>query len=400
MPKQLHNLQLHEVSLVDRPANPGARIVLFKRDQDMASLEAVVESGPDGVWFLKFIDLVKDARSFSETLEAFEAREEAFGVIDKAFTLASVLAESVQSILDDPEATNKRSLIARSVKQFRSAVTDLIPNLEKAVTVRKAGSLADPSLILKHYLEANMPTPNEDRIGELENEIAENAAKIEEAEQARKAAEDKSERAEAVLQLSADARKHFDSLDEGGRTSFLKLDAKAQSVAVTKALEGDETLTVEGATIRKSEVGDAVFAVFKAQDAEIRKAREQSEVEIAKRELTESIAKAERDIPYLPGEPALKGRALLAINKMDGDVAKTLEAMLKSGDEAFRRLTHEVGHNQPSADSPEAQLDALAEAYAKEEGVSFQKAYSEILDSEAGSKLYAKARKASARTVE
>ncbi|MFB3778336.1 MAG: hypothetical protein ACE141_12015, partial [Bryobacteraceae bacterium] len=43
MAKQLKDIEIDEISLVDRPANPGARVRLFKREDPLNSGKALIE---------------------------------------------------------------------------------------------------------------------------------------------------------------------------------------------------------------------------------------------------------------------------------------------------------------------------------------------------------------------
>jgi hypothetical protein len=45
MPKKLEDLEIDEVSLVDRPSNPGAKVTIFKRGETIskAEIEAMLD---------------------------------------------------------------------------------------------------------------------------------------------------------------------------------------------------------------------------------------------------------------------------------------------------------------------------------------------------------------------
>jgi hypothetical protein len=92
MPKNLVNIKLTEVSLVDKGANPGAHIVLMKSDHD--------------------------AVSFNQAANQQEANERIWRMMDAFLT-------SVHSIQNDSEITNKAAAIRDSAAQFHAAVAEL-----------------------------------------------------------------------------------------------------------------------------------------------------------------------------------------------------------------------------------------------------------------------------------
>jgi hypothetical protein len=163
-------------------------------------------------------------------------------------------------------------------------------------------------------------------------------------------------------------------------------DAKKFAAAVAKAAASDEVLKVGDLEIRKSAVGDANFAIFKAQQQEIAKERDA-------REILEFTKMAETLYPTLPGEPIAKAQALRAMQKLGENERKALETMLKSGNDARKATFREIGGSGGNgADMPDDKLDVLAKTHATKAGISFEKAYDAVLKTPEGAELYAASR--------
>jgi hypothetical protein len=104
---------------------------------------------------------------------------------------------------------------------------------------------------------------------------------------------------------------------------------------------------------------------------------------------------AEALYPALPGEPIAKARALRSLTKFDDADRKVIETMLKAGNSALKGSFVEKGRGGgDDNDMPVEKLDALAKVYAKENKVTFEKAYSTVLDTPEGRELYAASRRA------
>lgn len=165
-------------------------------------------------------------------------------------------------------------------------------------------------------------------------------------------------------------------------------DAEAKVTEVTKAKDAaanDEVVKIDDKTeVRKSVVGDATFAVIKAQQAQI--AHERSA-----RELVEVAKRAETEFGNFPGEAIAKAKALVSLAALPEEPRKTLEEMLKAGNAALGKSFTSIGssgHSPSFGGSADEQLDNLAKAKAKEENIDFHKAYDAVLASPEGKRLY------------
>lgn len=130
--------------------------------------------------------------------------------------------------------------------------------------------------------------------------------------------------------------------------------------------KNDETVEVAGQVIAKSAVGEASFAVFKAQAEQIAKAEER----IAKAEEAAEMAKLEKraseEFKHVPGTASDVAKMLKALGGMEESVAKNFEAVLKSVEEknavAFTTIGKSFG---PAAGGAEEKLEKAAEEIRK-----------------------------------
>lgn len=153
----------------------------------------------------------------------------------------------------------------------------------------------------------------------------------------------------------------------------------AMQVEFDKAAEiakGDEVIKDEaGNELRKSIVGPQAFAFMKAQADKL--------------ELEEFGKRVATDIPHLPGEVTLKAKILRAVSKMDKEIKEGLEAMLKGGSAAVKTMTSSTGIATPAAAvSAEAQLETLTKAHMDAHKVTHAEAYSKVLETPEGGRLY------------
>lgn len=199
------SLKLGELSSVDKPAQPGALAVCFKRD-DVLDPAVIAEVA-------KYVCETDGAHSFAEVLTENKFSQEIWPFTD-------ALSQSIRSIVGDTSLTgaDREGRINASVAEFLGAVRTISPEVGKQL-----GELISKreSLTMAKTVE------------QLEQEITAlkgtHTASIEELTK-------RAETAEAALET-----------------------AKADLVKAT-----DEKITVGGRDLLKSEVGEANFSVAKA----------------------------------------------------------------------------------------------------------------------------------------
>lgn len=186
---------------------------------------------------------------------------------------------------------------------------------------------------------------------------------------------------------------HYNGLDDDGKAAFAKMDDKARTAAVEEAVAkkaaDDETMEVDGNTIKKSEVGAGVFAFMKAQqaktDAAVAKA-DKLEAETIQKSLE---SEAEKMFPNMTGTATDKAAILKGIRALPKEQQDTQVKMLKAADAAMAKSFKEIGQGgQGEASTASEKLTKMAKEYADKNSVTFEKAYSEVMDTQEGAELY------------
>lgn len=183
--------------------------------------------------------------------------------------------------------------------------------------------------------------------------------------------------------------------DEIDLVSFAKsIDGK--KVTKKRTVSADETFEMDGETISKAVVGETAYKLLKAQGAKMEALEKQAADDraIAKEErdariLKELSEEAVKLWPNLPGDALVKGKTLRSIRSMPEDIQKGMLSMLAAGNVSSSKLFKEAGHGgQGDESTPNDKLNKLAKEHAEKTGVDFHKAYTEILDTPDGKKLY------------
>lgn len=236
---------------------------------------------------------------------------------------------------------------------------------------RPAQAHAKMTLMKRHNpADANVG----DHIGKKENQMSDELKKVADlekqvADMTAKAEAQTAQLAELTLKASmTDIEKnYYEGLDDTAKKSFAALSAadRLSKAKLAKAEKeaGDEVLkTSDGMEIRKSVVGDSMFAFAKSQEARISKQAE----DLAKAQEATAMAgftkKAETELAHLPGELTAKAELLKSVATLPEAVRTTLDTMLKAGDGALKVAFNTVGKRGGEAreGSAEAQLNKKA----------------------------------------
>jgi hypothetical protein len=186
----------------------------------------------------------------------------------------------------------------------------------------------------------------------------------------------------ALAQMTDAQKAHYQSLPEAEQADFLKLDGASQDLIIKSATVADEKHTMQdGTVIAKSQAG-AMFAVLKAQDAQLRKMHEEQQ-------LQKAIAQTAVDFGNLPGEPLAKAKAVMGLNALDAATRTWVTDTLKAADTLYKE------RRQPAADptaagdeSADVKLEKMAKEHAATHKVSYAAAYTTVLATEEGRALY------------
>lgn len=205
----------------------------------------------------------------------------------------------------------------------------------------------------------------------------------------------------AVNALTGDVRKHYDGLaSDEDRKAFLAKsadDRKAEvDEAIAKAADADPVIykASDGSEYRKSD--DPRLIAMAKQADEDRKARKAAEDRAADADLRKRAA----DLEHIPGDEDTRVEMLKAIDAIPDETARdnALKA-LKAQNDAMASAFQERGHRSGTstvvekggeAGDAERELNELAEKRAKDDNVTFEQAYAQVIKSREGRQLYAK----------
>ena len=148
-----------------------------------------------------------------------------------------------------------------------------------------------------------------------------------------------------TLVMTPEQAEYYNTLDETNKTAFASMDDTARDALVSVAKTRDESITVEGETIMKSKVGEAVFKQMKAMQEKIEESAEAEKVAKAKQIVEETLKN-------LPGEETEKTAVVLAIQSLPEKEANAVMKMLTSGDNLFAdRMEPAIAVNKKAAKS-------------------------------------------------
>jgi hypothetical protein len=279
-------------------------------------------------------------QEFAEAIQEIQIEEALRTIIDQTWDMNHALRKSIKNTMKDETITNKKEVIQRSISDFATALRGIIASSNVIKT--DGGTEMKKEEIAEMIKEA--VTPIQEKLDE----------------------------ANAVIKTYKDKDKEVEK-------------------EVIKT-EDDETLTSGGVTIKKSVVGEDMFAFMKKQQEDLDAERKVSKAAREKAELQDFTKQAELRFPNLPGTPSDKGSVMKAISKMSKEDNDAVTAMLKAGNEAINLsgAFEEIGHSytKTGAETPVAKLNKMAETYATENSVDFAKAYDAVLATNEGIALY------------
>lgn len=329
------------------------------------------------------------AVTFDEAYAEGEARELADAVMGELREMDGALNTAISSILADGAVTDKQAAIKASIQQFINAAGELAADgIEKATA---AGVIAASPGPKAGQTQGDAMTPEiKKALGLAETATdADALTAIGKLAADLKKANDEKAVVDADLAIHKMSQAHQDYAD----AADMGADAKKAFAAKTPAERdahmaknpvgkgADEILTLaSGATIRKSKVGEEVFAALSEQNARIAKQAEDI-AKAAEREAVEAITKRVAVLKFV-GKPDELAAILRTVEKADPKVAKDLETRLTALNEQLSKgkLFSEAGSGTGDAGgSAVTKIATLAETLRKADPkLSIEKARLEV----------------------
>lgn len=180
---------------------------------------------------------------------------------------------------------------------------------------------------------------------------------------------------DTMFALDSDEHSVLKAKTKEEQDELMKLTPEERKKKLKAEKEADEVVKFEGKEIAKSVVGADTFAIYKKFEA--------MEAEVAKAKEAETFAKLEKraseEFGNLPGTDVEKASILKALTSLDAEVAKNLEAILKSANEANAEAFVEKGAktavDKDDVVAKKAAFDTKVEDIMKSRSVNKTRAY-------------------------
>lgn len=334
MAQKLTDLEVTEVSVVDAPANKGARIALFKRDGEGKTPFEKVKA-----WLGV----------------ATHADKAAAETVVKTVEAAGALAAAAASIIEDDAVTEKAASLRHSSHDFRTHVDSLAPDDGDRV-----GKSGDP-----------MSADIKKALG-----LADTATDAETAAALTKALADAKTGADALAKAQADLKAAASDL------AFAKMSAAHQAYA--NDMDGDEKAAFAAKTPAER---DALMATKKSA-SQVELEKRDTEIADLRKRLDAQEDERARDVITKRVEPLKHiakadelGTLLHKVAKVDKAAADAIEALFQTANEAIEKgaLFGEIGSGARGSGSAAAAIEAGAKELQKKDAtMSIAKARTEF----------------------
>jgi myosin heavy subunit len=369
----MRSFKLNELSAVDRPAQAHARKTLMKRDSS-AEVEKIVG-------FMKaYLDPCEGARPFVDFVSASADQDKYWRAMSVASDQLSGLDSSLRSIIGDRNmvSADKESAMRNSVEDFLASIRGKMPEVEDALMKVIPDDPTELDKLAKGARSmAREQITIEDLQKKFDDEVAKSVKLVADLETTKndlktataaltKSTADiealKAEAEKAKSKMPADEEEYAASMkDDKAQKAFREMAPEARKAAMAKAKADDEVLKVEGVgEIRKSVVGEAQFALFKAQQVQNETIRKDLDAErdLRKRaELTKSVETG--FMKDFTGKTDDKVDVLKAIESItDEKVRKNLTDMLETGAKAVKAAFTTLGHGGQGSLDPDVKKAA------------------------------------------
>jgi len=396
----MRSFKMGEISGVDDPAQEGARVILHKRAPDAPACpaEAFVKASfrqvfDDSMMERRFCDAFYTA--FEGKWQADEALQEALkdayqnsedtvrAYVEEIARMATAAAEATRGLAKSADFVHTiTEAVGTAADQFRKRQKEPVMFKNRAdieAAIAKFGGDATEAKMIKAAAailgcEDLLPAT-----GALAKEAATDPAVA------------ALKRENEVLKMAADHRAYFDALPTASQDAFLAKSATDRAAEVEASKSADPVVykCKDGTEIRKS---DGTLAALMA------KRLDQQDAVIA--DLTaqtadaEYIKQAETEFPHLPRDGTvemLKAAAAMTAEEKRKAMLESMRAANKAAGSNFKRIGGQpVNKSAGAAGDPEARLDAMAKSRKEAKpNLSYEQAYSEVLETSEGRALYA-----------
>lgn len=362
---------INEISLVDAPAQQGARVTIMKRDDTLDKNGDYPQAAS-----LAPVQQDIEAMDFEQVLAEQKSREAVNRVRECVLDKWYALQRAFETIAgdDDVAPADKVTRMKESLAQFLDAARAESETITEAITKSLSAVPGIRELLPPDGSEGGSPMTDAEKkqIDDLQKSVADLTAKLEAAtakDPAKKAAdlageldaikarlkkaeEDLEENEEELARekkkaaMSDEEKEYMETLeDDEKRAAFMRMSGDDRKKAMKVKKDADPVVYKSertGEEFRKSDDPRLVkYARQADEDAQIAKAEREA------RETAELTKRADEE-PYkhLPGDAAKKVDVLRAISKMAEEPRAELEKMLAAGGKAIAAAFQTIGHSR------------------------------------------------------
>lgn len=224
----------------------------------------------------------------------------------------------------------------------------------------------------------------DDNMPEMEKTVKTLTKSVEALTKENEALKKAQERAEAIQKFDADMLAYFKGLKPEAQEEFLTKSSTLQKAAVANFKASDEEVVIEGQTIRKSVVGDATFAIFKAQDKRIKDNEEAIAKANAKAADAEIRKMVSTEFAHLTGTEQERFEMLKSVMAMPeaakNQMLKTLKASEATNAALFKRKGSSFEDNDESTAAGKVEKMAKKMQADSAGKLTYHQAYSKVLE--------------------
>lgn len=348
-----------KVDLVDAPANPKAKIMLFKSEDGAEHKESKIHELLSAIARKIGINRegASESKSFNDTVNTALLNNH----IEKVWDYSHSLNESIKSILSDDLVNNKLQVIQGSLDQFSSAVLSHVDRWCNGEIVEKSNLSEEETAHLKSIIKSLQDIIVETPKSNIEKGV-EGIVAIDKAT------------------LSQEVQDFIAGLEN--EVAILKKET------ATKSTEPDDVM---------KSIPDSVKKMIADKEAEVKAAHEEVK-KLKDAELVKSFVAKAALYDKLSIKTEEFGLVLKSISETNPDALEKVETVLKAANEAVAKgnLFAETGtsRTKSTGDAYEAIEVMVASEIAKaEKPMSKEEAMAKVLDSAEGRKLYEDYRK-------
>ncbi len=407
MANDLRNVRLNELSLVKRGANPGARVVLVKRDFTQAERDKAEATGaamPGGRYPIKSANdvtnavrdynrtgkpadvkahIISRARSLGATSELPDGwvtksadplksalvhiiKQEMEGDDDALSTFAEELDEQegdeelrslvsclmntiIEAGCSDASSDEKVGAIATSASQFLSTLRERFPDAVKSLTKALTENPATAGFFTEASEERNDPMTEAEKkdFEALKKSLEDATKKI--ADLSKASMSDK--HSAYMAQLPEEKRSDFAAKSPDERDAHMEKNPikKSEAEQLIDALkkvgikDAGDEQLTIGTTVIRKADNPVIFDVVKALHGTVTAQAEQLSKSEDARAEAELVTKVKAEFPNVPGEAIEKARMLRALEKLDPKVKQTVEKIMAAANKAMGDRLSEIG---------------------------------------------------------